>query len=389
MLTNSRLEGKRRDARRKELEKLLKEIKGEKTRQKEVDAPSPAPELPGVNTQFPNFSDAVRIRYEEGRGRFAVAARDISAGELLARETPYVQLLERDLTRSHCWHCLLCTKSPLPCATCSGVQYCSRRCRQAAATYHKYECLHTDVLYQAGMGAWHLAYRALTLLPIEHYRERREEFLERRERAGAGGEGEVFRSEDPASFHSLVTHDGVGKKEAAALMMQCHVVVFLLRMLRVTGYLEEEEREGALGEEELLLARLLHHFMRAAYYNTHEISEVEKTGDGWLDNKPRRVGRVTNPTLALINHSCDPNYLRVSHGVTTYGFAARSIPKGQEILDTYCKPYTASPLEARQKYLEKYLFSCLCPACKSNWPVMAGLPSQLTGLPPAAYRQGS
>ena len=31
------------------------------------------------------------------------------------------------------------------------------------------------------------------------------------------------------------------------------------------------------------------------------------------------------------NHSCDPNYLRVSHGVTTFGFAARSIPKGQEI----------------------------------------------------------
>ena len=159
-----------------------------------------------------------------------------------------------------------------------------------------------------------------------------------------------------------------------------------MRLLRKTGYVEGgPERE--LGEQEVLVARVLHHFMRCAFYNTHEITEVEKTGDGWSDNNARRVGRVTNPTLALINHSCDPNYLRVSHGSTTYGFAARSIAKGQEILDTYCKPFTAEGLEGRQKYLEKYNFLCGCPACKQNWPSMGGLASELSGLSPSMYRQ--
>ena len=37
------------------------------------------------------------LRYEEGRGRFAVAAREIKVGELIAKEKPYVSLLDREL----------------------------------------------------------------------------------------------------------------------------------------------------------------------------------------------------------------------------------------------------------------------------------------------------
>ena len=37
------------------------------------------------------------LRYEEGRGRFALAAREIKVGELIAKEKPYVSLLDREL----------------------------------------------------------------------------------------------------------------------------------------------------------------------------------------------------------------------------------------------------------------------------------------------------
>jgi hypothetical protein len=386
-LEGCRLEGTKLTAKQAELERLGKEVRaagagGEEAR---PGGQGEGPALPGDNPRFPTFSDAVTIRYEEGRGRFAVAARDIRPGELIARETAYVSLLDREWSKSHCWHCLTCTKSPLPCPACSGVQYCSRGCRDtASSTYHKYECLYTDSLYKAQMGAWHLAYRALTMRPGADYKADLPAFLARDERAGEQGEA-VYSSQDVASFHSLVSHDG-GSKQAPALMMQCHVVVFLLRLLRATGYTEPGPGLE-LTEEEVLAGRLLHHFMRAAYYNTHEITEVEKTGDGWVDNRARRVGRVTNPSLALINHSCDPNYSRVSHGVTTYGFACRPIGKGQEILDTYCKPVAAAPREERHKHLEKYNFTCGCPACRGNWPTLAGMHSDFSGLPPAMYRQ--
>jgi hypothetical protein len=38
------------------------------------------------------------------------------------------------------------------------------------------------------------------------------------------------------------------------------------------GELTEWEQE----KEHLVVGRILHHFMRAVYYNTHEITEVDK-----------------------------------------------------------------------------------------------------------------
>jgi hypothetical protein len=38
------------------------------------------------------------------------------------------------------------------------------------------------------------------------------------------------------------------------------------------GELPELEQE----KEHLLVGRILHHFMRAVYYNTHEITEVDR-----------------------------------------------------------------------------------------------------------------
>ena len=65
-------------------------------------------------------------------------------------------------------------------------------------------------------------------LPL--FRENWEEYGGRHERTGLGEA--VWRSEDPFSFHRLVTHDGADK-EAAELMMQAHVVAFFLRLMMV------------------------------------------------------------------------------------------------------------------------------------------------------------
>ena len=283
--------------------------------------------LEKASPQFPSLSEAVLVEYEEGRGRYAVAGRDIRVGELLAVEKAVVGALDWEQRLSHCWHCLRCAQSPLPCLACSGVMFCSPACRQAAASsYHQAECGHTALLYQANLGAWLLAYRALTSRAWLHYRDNTNLWLSHDERAGVGSDREVFRSEDLESFNNLVTHDGLGGKQAPELMMQCHVVVFLVRLMVARGYLTHQGEDPEFGEEEMMAGQILHHFMRAAYYNTHEITELETLGgDNLEENKVRRIGRVTNPSLALINHSCDPNYRRVSDGTVTYGFACKPI----------------------------------------------------------------
>ena len=39
------------------------------------------PRIANPNKQFPAFSDAIELKYEEGRGRFGVASRDIKLGK--------------------------------------------------------------------------------------------------------------------------------------------------------------------------------------------------------------------------------------------------------------------------------------------------------------------
>jgi len=246
--------------------------------------------------------------------------------------------------------------------------------------------MYTDVLYKAQLGSWYLGYRALTSLPWTHYLDNKDKFISHDEKAGVGEAGVEISSQDIMSFHNLVTHDGATKKAAPELMMQCHVTVFLVRALVATGYIKGN-KTGEFNEEQMYCGQLLHHFMRAAYFNTHEICDIEKTGDKWDQNIIQRIGRVTNPSLALINHSCDPNYRRVSHGRTTYGFASKPILKGQEITDIYCKPFSGSLLEERHRSLAKYNFRCECPACVNNWPTIDAMEGDFDRLPPKMYNQ--
>ena len=59
------------------------------------------------NEFFESAHSAIEIRYEEGRGRFAVAARDVSVGEFICVENPIVSHMLPDFMGSNCTHCFL------------------------------------------------------------------------------------------------------------------------------------------------------------------------------------------------------------------------------------------------------------------------------------------
>ena len=52
----------------------------------------------------------------------------------------------------------------------------------------------------------------------------------------------------------------------------------------------------------------------------------------WSQNKILKIGVALNPSLALINHSCDPNYARVVRGKSVLAFATRNIRKVETLL---------------------------------------------------------
>ncbi len=86
------------------------------------------------------------------------------------------------------------------------------------------------------------------------------------------------------TFHSLVTHDGAGGKQAPELMMQSLATIFLLRCLKAKNFYSAKEHGSSspleLSETEIYLAKLIHHFMRVTYYNTHEITTTDEDLEG-------------------------------------------------------------------------------------------------------------
>lgn len=77
-----------------------------------------------------SFSSSVEVRYSPGQGRFCVAARDVAAGELIALDSAYASMLDREEARALCWNCFQALLAPVPCQGCSGVLFCSFECEK-------------------------------------------------------------------------------------------------------------------------------------------------------------------------------------------------------------------------------------------------------------------
>ena len=121
------------------------------------------PKLPDKNKKYPALSNAVCFKYEPGRGRFAIAQRDIKVGEFICVDTPIVSHPLPEYLGSNCGHCFKSMKAPLPCPICTKVMFCSYECRKIALeTYHPYECKIFDFLIASGMSiVCFLAYKAI------------------------------------------------------------------------------------------------------------------------------------------------------------------------------------------------------------------------------------
>ena len=122
--------------------------------------------------------------------------------------------------------------------------------------------------------------------------------------------------------------------------------------------------------------------------NAHEIGHFRaEKGEPWYQGHPITVGSAVEPTLVLLNHSCDPNINRINIGRCTVVVAAKDIEKDEEICDCYLPLGIGMPRENRQLELQtKYHFDCNCFACFENWPVNSLLPKGLNDISPDKFR---
>lgn len=371
----------------KRLQKLLK---SKSTDPPEKNPPEVLlPDLERANPLIPSFSNNVQVQYEASRGRYCVAAQDIACGDLIAKDVSYCSILDYPKAREFCWHCFKWLKYALPCKSCNIVLFCSDVCLSSAAKSHRIECGLLGSLYRANVGAWLLAFKAVILNPFEAISS----LIESSENLKGNTDPKLsddapFISKNLQSFDKLVAHDSADSEtstshqttndearetqQAAGLMMEALVTLFLIRCLEHQGYFPSQTPllSSDSPSEAFAFARKVNHFMRIAYFNTHEVTTTDKNDNA---SPVTRIGRGIYPTLALINHSCFPNYRRICINNITLGIAMRPIKRGDEISDTYCPTFASVDKETRGLALEKYRFTCNCSACSGNWPQFADL----------------
>lgn len=169
----------------------------------------------------------------------------------------------------------------------------------------------------------------------------------------------AFHMNDLDQEEGLISHIGTNELSAPELMKEAMIAVFFTVLFTWKQLISHENM--------LDCGHRIRKWLRISKYNAHEVVH-EENGHILV------VGHALNPRLALLNHSCDPNYGRIWIGQKPLAFATRPIRQGEEVCDSYSGIYAFSPMTERQNVHKQYLFQCGCVACENNWQMFDKLP---------------
>ncbi|XP_019885520.2 SET and MYND domain-containing protein 4 isoform X2 [Camponotus floridanus] len=332
------------------------------------------------NPRYPACNSAVEIKDNGGDvGRHAVATREIVPGEIIIVERPHCAFLLAENRFTHCHLCFARIFVPVPCRTCSCIIYCSRRCRDADAQVHLRECKLLPILWRSKASVTcFLALRAITQKSLEEIMKLKKQLVDSGSALNISAKN-PYRGNDYMTFYNLVTHED--KRLPEDLFHRAYMAAWLFRLLKTSEYLPESMKtadtaHNKLSNEELFIAELLLHNLQLLQFNSHEISELIKPkGEKTLSKaKSIFIGGGVYPTVAMLNHSCNPGVIRYFIGTTMVVRAARTIRAGEEISENYGPIFTTTPENERKRRLRvQYWFDCNCEACSGHWPLLEEL----------------
>lgn len=96
-------------------------------------------------------------------------------------------------------------------------------------------------------------------------------------------------------------------------MHRAHVAAFYLSCLKKTDYFADSFRDDDDDDDdaELFVGTLLLHHLMLLQFNAFEVSELRRgRGEDEEQQQTVFIGGSVYPTLALLNHSCDPCVVR-------------------------------------------------------------------------------
>ncbi|KAJ7773832.1 hypothetical protein B0H16DRAFT_1408580 [Mycena metata] len=321
------------------------------------DAPAPEPERqiaepakitvpedggPKLYTSLPSY---LEIRTSPTSGRGLWTTRGCSAGQILLAAKPHAAALSNDRLGQHCSQCF--DAGVKRCTKCQIVFYCDSACQTLDWPLHKHECAALQRIAASGE----------TTLPSDAIRCLGR-ILWGRRRAGVAS---IWTRE----IDGLQSHTTTAASRSES-QLHTHLALALVRYLGLSSPAEIAAFGIESGRE---LAALVSKFTT----NTFTVT----------DPALAPLGAGVAPSIALINHACEPNAVVVVPRASVNGegdknavarakmeplmqvVALRDIGAGEEILTAYID--TTLPRAQRRAALrETYHFECECILCGSS-----------------------
>ncbi|KAK7683554.1 hypothetical protein QCA50_013389 [Cerrena zonata] len=291
---------------------------------------------------YQNIPDTLEVRQSEETGRGLYAKTQYNVGSVLLSVRPQVSVL----SGSHLEHyCSFCASAAPPhglkrCTKCRKVWYCNASCQNADWAMHKLEC--------NALQRWEVDAPSPELaLPSDAVR----------------CIGRVLWGIQKFGLESIWTREFNGMQShrsslpPSAFESHTYLAHSVVRYLGISSPTE-------LAPFGLSSAGDLVDLISRFTTNTFTLTSPSLSP----------IGVCVSPTMALVNHSCDPNVVMVfphaSDAPTTteplmHLVALREILPGEQVYVSYVDISVSR--EARQKELKDvYNFTCRCSACSNQ-----------------------
>ncbi|KAG5671070.1 hypothetical protein PVAND_001284 [Polypedilum vanderplanki] len=331
------------------------------------------------NPKIPFIADCLKLKCDENYGRYVITELDLSAGEIVAIESPFSKIVLSGNKYRYCATCLSDNFFDLiPCDECTSTMFCSEKCKEIGyKKFHRFECTIVDRLKEICTKILSISsqtfFEALYILNSDI-----NQLMKATEEAPnvtifdfdmSNANDEKLKLNQYMAINSLVTNES--QRNAGDFFQRCGIVAILthlfLNFTRLSDLLNTESAKDFYRKfifKQTQIAALNYHGIFDGVYKTKIISDSTQYGSG------------SYSFCSLINHSCAPNVVRVSYDCKNFVMVNRPIKAGEQLFDNYGYHHCLEDFHTRQKSLaSQYMFHCSCEACKGNYPLFPNLKS--------------
>jgi len=329
-----------------------------------------------------------------------VATRDIPAGAVVMKATPFSTAVEDNLKKYVCSHCFVSSldKHPIHCNRCNEVWYCSTACQERASVEHAlFECTYFrrirvlgDSLELDSDGYTELKV-VLHVLTKMVYLKKKEEKMNAVSNVDLGnylgGENNTMgidgnntnennnsnNNTNKNTINNSHTNGNVNSSNSEYQPSFKESYTDIFHLVSNQEHINEVAR-AFINDLQSLVSKVMGKYIHSAFpgveaYDIVDIICRQRCNRfGIWSKKDKCLGIAVSPAASFFNHSCVPNCAHEQEGKVVIIRTLHAVPKDAELAISYIS-LQQDTAKRHEELLGNYHFKCGCIRCTENTEV--------------------